>query len=277
MPLVITVRESFTIPLEVDAVRLEAVRGLPADEVLRLHVQHGNRQIELGELCAAAGSAAEDETVVWRGDCSRVKFIGAGLSRGTIRVEGNAGMHTGVHMTGGEIFIDGNVDDWLGAEMRGGTIRVRGNAGHLVGGVYPGGQRGMAGGVILVEGNAGNEVGHRMRRGVIAIGGDCGDAAGFNMLAGTILVFGECGIRPGAGMRRGTIAVPGRDEVELLPTFRYSGRQRFVFLRFYLLRLRELGFPVPDELLDAECRRFAGDFVESGKGEILLLEPVGQG
>src|SRR5690606_3639003 len=114
--------------------------------------------------------------------------------------------------------------------------------------VHRGGRRGMTGGIILVEGNAGNEIGHTMRRGTIAVRGDCGDAPGFNMLAGTILVFGECGIRPGAGMRRGTIALLGNDDVELLPTFRHSGTQRFVFLRYYLLRLKELGFPVPDDL-----------------------------
>ncbi|MEX0701000.1 MAG: formylmethanofuran dehydrogenase subunit C [Planctomycetales bacterium] len=270
MPLVITVRESFSIPLEVDAVRLEDVRGMSADAVRRILVQHGNRQPALGELCDVAGSAADDETLVWRGDCSRVKLIGTHLKSGRVRVEGDAGMHLGAEMTGGEILVEGNAADWLGAEMHGGKIHVRGNAGHLVGAVYRGGRRGMTGGVILVEGNAGNEIGHTLRRGVIAIGGDCGDAPGFNMLAGTVLVFGECGIRPGAGMRRGTIALLGNEDVELLPTFRRSGTQRFVFLRFYLLRLKELGFPVPDGVLDAACRRYAGDFLESGRGEILL-------
>jgi len=271
MPLIIRLKTESLIPLEVDTVRLDVVRTQSTDDVLRTLIQHGNRQEPLGEFFSVSGSAADDNELVWEGDCSRVKLIGTGLSDGRVRVEGNAGMHLGAEMTGGEIVVNGNASDWVGAEMHGGRIHVRGNAGHLVGAVYRGGRRGMTGGLILIDGNAGNEIGHTMRRGVIAIGGSSGDAAGFNMIAGTVLLFGESGIRPGAGMRRGTIGLLGPHRPpDVLPTFRPSGRYRPVFLRFYLAQLRSAGFAVPDDCGDAVYQRYCGDFLESGRGEILI-------
>jgi formylmethanofuran dehydrogenase subunit C len=270
MPLVLRLKQPTSIPLEVDAVRLEAVRAQSADEVRRTLIQYGNSQGELGEFFDVSGSAADNE-LVWQGDCSRVKLIGARLPRGKIRVEGNAGMHLGAQMRGGEIVVDGDAADWAGAEMHGGRIHIRGNAGNLVGAVYRGGRRGMAGGEILIGGDAGNEVGHTMRRGLIAVGGQTGDAPGFDLIAGSILLFGEVGIRPGAGMKRGTIGLLGaKNPPHLLPTSKFIGVSQPVFLRFYLLRLREMGFFVPDECFHADYRRYCGDSLELGKGEILI-------
>lgn len=273
MALKLRIKSDTTIPIEVDSVRLETVRTLAVDDVLRMLVQHGNRQEPLGEFFSATGSAADDNEIVWEGDCSRVKLIGDHLSEGRIRVEGNAGMHLGAEMTGGEIIVNGSAADWVGAEMHGGRIHIHGNTGHLVGAAYRGGRRGMTGGVILIDGNAGNEVGHTMRRGVIAVGGSAGDAVGFNMIAGTVLVFGEMGIRPGAGMRRGTIGLLGNHKPpDMLPTFRSSGILQPTFLAFYLHELRRSGFDVPDDCFDVAYRRYCGDLLEMGKGEILVRD-----
>lgn len=271
MPLTITRIADSPIPLEVDTVRLETVRGQSVEDVKRTLIQHGNRQVQLGEFFEVSGSAGDDETVIWRGDCSRVKLIGTHLRSGTIVVEGDAGMHLGAEMRGGEIVVHGNAADWLGAEMHGGRIHVHGNAGHLVGAVYRGGRRGMTGGEILIDGDAGNEIGHAMRRGLIAVGGRSGDAPGFGMIAGSILLFGDSGIRPGAGMRRGTIALFARDHPpDLLPTFKFACRYRPVFLRVYLAHLKSRGFPVSDGCEEAIYQRYCGDFLELGKGEILV-------
>ncbi len=270
MPLTITVRVRSSIPLEVDTVLLEVVREQATDAVARTRVQRGNRQVELGEFFDVDGSARDDDTLVWRGDCSRVKLIGTHLASGTVRVEGDAGMHLGAEMKGGNIIVDGNAGDWVGAEMHGGRIHVHGNAGHLIGAVYRGGRKGMTGGEILIDGNAGNEVGTCMRRGLIAIGGRAGDAAGIGMIAGTVLVFGEAGIRNGAGMKRGTIGLLGGDIApEILPSFRYACTYRPTFLRLYVRHLRDWGFSIPDEMLGMSCRRYCGDLLELGKGEIL--------
>jgi formylmethanofuran dehydrogenase subunit C len=270
MPLTLTLRQPTAIPLEVDSVRLEVVREQSADEVRRTPIQYGNKQLPLAEFFDVSGSAADDE-VVWQGDCAKVKLIGHRLSGGRVRVEGNAGMHIGAEMTAGEVVVHGHAGDWAGAEMHGGRLRVHGNCGHLVGAAYRGGRRGMTGGEILVDGDAGNEIGLTMRRGLIAVGGRAGDAVAFNMIAGTVFVFGETGIRPGAGMRRGTIGLLGTNSAtELLPTFHYGCTYRPPFLPVYLRHLRRLSFAVPDDCLDADYRRYSGDFLELGQGEVLL-------
>ena len=269
MPLVLSLDNASPIPVEVDGITLPAVRGLAPDDVLRLLVQHGNRQEELGVFFDASGSASEDATIVWQGDCAKIKLIGSGMTGGRMIVEGNAGMHVGADMTGGEIEVRGDAADWVGAEMKGGRIRVRGNAGHCVGGGYRGSRRGMSGGEILVDGNAGNEIGHTLRRGLIAIGGNVGDAVGFNLLAGTILVFGRAGIRHGAGMRRGTIAFLGPTVPAMLPTFKFACTFRPQFLTLYLRGLQSQGFAVPKPVLTSAVRRYSGDLLELGKGEIL--------
>jgi len=273
MPLKIEIKQQSSIPLEVDTIRLEAVRTQTNEEVRSTLIQHGNKQVPLGEFFDISGSAAEDNELVWAGDCSRVKLIGTHLSVGRITVDGDAGMHIGAEMTGGEIVVRGNAGDWVGAEMHGGRIHVHGNAGHLVGAVYRGGRRGMTGGEILIDGDAGNEIGHTMRRGTIAIGGRSGDAPGFSMLAGSILLFGETGIRPGAGMRRGTIGLMGSvPPPDMLPTFKLASIYKPVFMRIYCSHLQSVGFPIPDDCLDASYRRYCGDFLEDGKGEILVRD-----
>jgi formylmethanofuran dehydrogenase subunit C len=274
MPLVLRLKKPTSIPLEVDAIRLETLRGQSADELRRTSIQYGNQEVPLGDFFDVTRSAADNE-LVWEGDCSTVKLIGAHLTQGKIRVEGNAGMHLGAEMRGGEIVVSGNAADWLGAEMHGGRIHVLGHAGNLVGAAYRGARRGMTGGEILVDGDAGDEVGRAMRRGLIAIGGKTGSAAGFDLIAGSILLFGEVGMRPGAGMKRGTIVLLGAaPPPALLPTFKFSGVFRPVFLRFYLTRLREMGFFVPDECFAVDYRRYCGDFLELGKGEILIRAPA---
>jgi formylmethanofuran dehydrogenase subunit C len=271
MPLILSLIQPSAIPLEVDSVQLETVRTQSPDEVKRTRIQRGNEQVPLGEFFYVKGSAAEDQELVWEGDCSKVKLIGTHWKRGRIRVAGNAGMHLGAEMTGGEILVEGNAADWVGAEMHGGRIRVLGNAGHLIGAVYRGGRRGMTGGEILIHGNAGNEIGHTLRRGLIAIGGQGGDATGFNMIAGSIFIFGENGIRPGAGMRRGTIGLFGSTSIpDMLPTFRHACVYRPVYLQLYLRQLARWGFPVPADCFQASYHRYLGDFLEMGKGEILV-------
>ncbi|MFO1004375.1 MAG: formylmethanofuran dehydrogenase subunit C [Planctomycetaceae bacterium] len=271
MPLTISIHTPSSIPLEVDSIRIENVRRQTADDVKSTLIQRGNKQVALGEFFTVTGSASDDETVVWQGDCSKVKLIGTGLTSGKILVEGHAGMHLGAEMRGGEITVRGNTADWLGAEMHGGRIRVHGNAGHMVGAVYRGGHKGMTSGEILIDGDAGNEIGNSMRRGLIAIGGKCGDFAGVNMIAGSVFVFGEPGIRCGAGMKRGTVGLLGATSPDILPSFRYACTYQPTFLRVYLKTLAQLGFPVPAGAMNATYRRYCGDFLELGKGELLTL------
>src|SRR5437763_11801259 len=118
-----------TVPVEAECVTPDTLAGKSPAEVAALPVQHGNRAEPLGEFFAVEGDAADGEVLV-EGDCSRVKWLGAGMTRGRLVVRGNAGMHLGAEMRGGLIEVEGDAGDWVGAEMRGGRIHVRGNAGH---------------------------------------------------------------------------------------------------------------------------------------------------
>ncbi len=273
MALTFTLKQTLPVSLEVNSVSHDSVSGQSLSQVCALPVQYGNCRSTVGEFFDVQQSDSEPDLIIFRGDCTRVKYIGAGLTAGRIRVEGNAGMHLGAEMTGGEILVQGDVADCVATEMQGGLLSIQGNAGHLLGAAYPGSKRGMRGGTIIVNGNVGHEAGHRMRRGSIVIGGDVGDAAGFDMIAGSIFTFGSMGALAGAGMRRGTLGIFGDAGVpELLPTFRYSCLYRPIWLSFFLRELKHTGFPVPENCFSSEYRRYCGDFLALGKGEILVRQ-----
>ena len=271
MTLLLKYKGQSSVPVEIEGVTPELVRGMSLTEIEKIEVFHGNRKVPFAEFFDVSGSSSDSE-MIFEGDLSGVHWIGAGMNAGVVRVNGDAGRHVGSEMTGGEIHVHGDAGDWVGGEMHGGLIHVRGRAGHLVGAAYRGSRRGMTRGTILIDGDVGNELGHSIRRGAIVVGGGAGDCAGFNMIAGNIYVFGSCGIRPGAGMRRGTIGIFGPDPPPLLPTFRRAGSFRLEFLRVILLDLCRLGFDFPEALFDAQYALYHGDLVESGKGEILVVD-----
>jgi formylmethanofuran dehydrogenase subunit C len=265
----LTLKEQPTVPLEAESISPDVTVGLRHDAIRALPVLLGKRQRRLDDFFEVEGEASDELTL--RGDLSRVKWIGRGMTRGRVTIVGNVGMHLAASMKGGAIKVTGNVSDWLGAEMTGGLIRIRGNAGGQVGAAYRGGARGMNQGTILIEGSAGIEVGMRMRRGVIAVGGPVRDFAGLQMKGGTIFLLGGAEIRTGAWMARGTIV--SLAPIHLLPTFTYACTYEPTFLRLYARYLRTLGFAIPPAAVDGTYQRYTGDTSGLGKGEILMWEP----
>lgn len=244
-------------------------------DVARTLVWHGNRQTPAGDLWTIKQVAVKNNSPELRlhGDWSSVDEIGKGLGGGAIVVEGSAGLHLGEAMTDGFILVHGDADDYAGRDLAGGRIHVKGNAGRFAGSATIGAKLGMTGGAILVEGSVGDEVGKKMRRGLIAIGGSCGEFAGASMIAGTILVCGKPGRRPGSGMKRGTIAYLGSEagSLEVLPTFIDDGRFEPLFLNLFLRQLRQWDFPIDPYYASCQVRRWRGDLLELGKGEILAV------
>ncbi len=267
MSLTLALRVAPQVPMEAEALTFDRVADLSESDIAALPLLHGNEKAAVGDFFKVSGRANGE--VHLEGDLGRVKYLGAGMSRGRLVIHGNAGMHLGSAMIGGEILVKGNAGDWVGPEMLGGRIIITGNAGHMVGSAHRGGTIGMRGGEIIIHGNAGNETGNGMRNGLIAIGGNSGDFTGVNMRAGTIMALGGLGWRSGAGMVRGSIV--SMQPAELLPTFSYDCDYRPVYLRLYLLYLRELGMAVEDAWIEGEYRRYSGDSVELNRGEILLL------
>jgi formylmethanofuran dehydrogenase subunit C len=260
---------SGTIPVETPCVAADRLAGLSATDIGRLPVQHGNAAATLGDFFTITGDPSNADIVI-EGDCSRVKWLGTKMAGGRLTIRSGVGTHLGSSMTGGAIEIHGHVDDWAGAEIRGGLIRVHGSAGNHAGAAYPGSRRGMRGGELLIDGDAGDELGAVMRRGLIAVGGRIGEFAAAGMVAGSIIAFGPVGRHPGAGMKRGTLAAFG-PAPELLPTFRYDCSYRPAFIDLYLRHLAALGFALPPGI-HAPLRRYRGDLVALGLGEILLSQ-----
>lgn len=267
---ILTLTKQPSVPLEAESISPDVMATFTNDALRALPVFLGKRQCRLDEFFDVDGAASDEIEI--RGDASRVKWIGRGMTRGRIRVVGNAGMHLGAYMKGGTIEVSGNASDWAGAEMTDGLIRIAGNAGGQIGAAYRGSMTGMKGGAILVGGSAGLEVGMRMRRGVIAVAGPVRDFAGLQMKGGTIFLLGGAELRTGAWMIRGTIV--SLSPIPLLPTFSFACAYNPVFLRVYARHLHSLGLVIPFDTRLGRYQRYSGDSSVPGKGEILVWQPA---
>jgi formylmethanofuran dehydrogenase subunit C len=266
----LTLREQPSVPLEVEVLTPDVLSTLTHDAIRALTVHLGKRQRRLDDFFTVDGEASDDIEI--RGDASKIKWIGRGMTRGRIRIVGHAGMHLGAYMTGGTIEVSGNVTDWLGAQMSGGLIRIRGNAGGQVGAAYRGSLSGMTDGTILIDGTAGLEVGMRMKRGIIFVGGAVRDFAGLQMKGGTIVLGGGAELRTGAWMMRGTIVSP--KSIPLLPTFAAACTYNPTFLRLYARHLATFGCALPSDGPSGTYQRYTGDASVPGRGEILVWSGV---
>ncbi len=192
------------------------------------------------------------------------------MTRGSLTVHGDVGMHLGAHMKGGKIEVFGNAGDWVGGEMKGGEIQVHGTAGQQVGAAYRGSLVGMRGGMIVVDGSAGIEVGMRMRRGTIVVGGRVRDFAGLQMKGGTIILQQAPRSAPAPGCSAARSSRSSR--CKLMPTFAESGRFNPTFVSVYAKHLQQWGIELPHRDESGSYTRYAGDRAIPGKGEILVWQ-----
>ena len=269
MPVFFHLKRQPTVPLEAEVLSPDVLAELSNAEIRALTVYHGKRQLPLGEFFEVYGEKSDD--LVLHGALHKVRWIGRQMSRGSLTVHGNVGMHLGAYMSGGRIEVHGNASDWVGAEMIDGLIHVHGNAGGQVGAAYRGDMRGMKGGTILVDGTAGLEVGMRMRRGTIVIGGPAKDFTGLQMKGGTIILLSGAEIRTGAWMNRGTII--SLKPLHMMPTFAHAANMSPAFISLLARQLEPLGVSLPcpgDGVYD----HYSGDLAVSDKGEILVWRPT---
>ena len=266
----LTLKEQPGVPIEAEALSPDVVAKLGNDEIRALPIFLGKRQLSIEEFFEVEGEASEELEI--HGDAGMIKWLGRGMTRGRLKIVGNAGMHLGAFMKGGTIDVSGNASDWIGAEMSGGLIRIGGNAGGQIGAAYRGSLTGMTDGTIVVEGSAGLEVGMRMKRGTIVIKGSAKDFTGLEMKGGTI-ILGGAELRTGAWMNRGTII--SLTPIPLLPTFAYNCSYNPTFLRVYSRELATLGVSVPFEESEGSYELYSGDAAVSRKGELLIWQPAG--
>jgi len=260
MTLTLLPKQDFKVPIEADCITPDAFAGKTIKEIGAMKVWEGNRQRSLEELFyidGESGAKPEEVNIQIVGDAHKVRRIGAGMSGGEVRVEGDAGVHLGEEMTGGRITVSGNADSWTGSMMRGGVIEVKGDAGDYVGASYRGSTKGMRGGVIFIHGNAGNELGCFMRKGLIKVHGNTGQFVGMHMKDGTILVQGNCDGRAGAEMTGGKIAICG-SVPSILPTFTIDSVKAKV--------------KIDGEETAGPFYLFVGDQTENGDGKLYVAQ-----
>ena len=264
----LTLRERTAQRLDLSQLTIDLLAGKSLAEVRAIELASGNRRLRVDNLFALEGTPGD--IIEIHGGSDQLDRIGAGMTRGRVIVQGDAGDHLGVGMTGGAIEIAGSVGAFAASDMRGGEIRITGNAGDFLAGAIPGNHQGMQGGLVLVSGHAGDRAGDRMRRGTLLIGGDTGDYCASRMVAGTIGVWGRVGRGTGLAMRRGTVLLQQMPPA-LPPTFNDCGEFYFSFLTLLARAWKELPGKfgtLPDSGL--RVRRIMGDLANDGRGEILI-------
>lgn len=204
-------------------------------------------RVSLGDLFQFTGTPGGK--IRFTGKLDQVDRLGAGLSEGSVIVEGNVGREAGLGMTGGALDIEGD-------------------AGPRAGAAPPAYKRGMSGGELIVRGSAGVEAGASMRRGLLVIGRGAGARTGLGMIAGNIIVFGAAGSDTGLWSKRGSVVALGG--ISPPATYAYACTYQPVHLRLMFMRLQvHYGLRVPKRFLNGLFRRYSGDLAELGKGEIL--------
>lgn len=259
------VRERF----EVEGLTGDRLATLSEQAIARLPVWQGRVRAQLGDLFEVRGGGSA--TVHIAGSVAHVHGIGAEMAGGAIVIDGDAGDRAGMTMSGGRIEVSGSVGADAAVGMGGGSLHVRGGAGDRLGGARPGAPRGMTGGEIVVHGQAGSDVGAVCRRGLIVVGGDAGPDAGRAMIAGSVVVLGHTA--PGAGRfnKRGSLVAVGG--VDVPATYRYACTYRPPHLRVTFRHLwQRYGLQVEPPIMDGRYRRYCGDLLDPGKGEILIWD-----
>jgi formylmethanofuran dehydrogenase subunit C len=268
-PLILELRETPPQPVDMSPLSPpgKLVGQAPID-LATLALWSGKRRAPVTDLFAISGD--DPSRLIIRNACARLERIGAGMTKGTIEVEGDAGAYLGRDMRGGRIHVRGNCSDFCASGLSAGFIQIDGNADDFVGAAVTGERQGMRGGMVLIKGNAGDRVGDRMRRGTILIEGSAGDYCCSHMIAGTVAVLGGIGNSIGVGMRRGSLLL-ANEPAALPATFVDAGAHNLGFLALWVRQLRTL-----DSLfahLDPACQRVhrhIGDLACAGQGEVLI-------
>ncbi|GJD35930.1 formylmethanofuran dehydrogenase subunit C [Methylobacterium aerolatum] len=257
----LTLREAPPERLDFLSITPLSLSGLSQGEAERLEIGTSRRGLRLGDCFTVA--LDRSDTLVIAGGHERLDRVGASLSGGTIRVEGDVGQRLGAGMAAGTLTVTGQAGPFAGSGATGGTITIEGDAGDHAGGAVYGAKAGLDGATLVIHGRAGDHCGDRMRKGTLLVG-QAGAHAGARMIAGTLAAL-EVGDLPGFGMRRGTLVV-GRHGT-LAPTFVETGSHDLVFVRLLARHLARIS-EAHAALLARPLRRYSGDLATLAKGEI---------
>ena len=88
--------------IDLGGITPDYMAGLSLETIHRLRVQADGNACELGMLFRLRGDASE-QRMECIGDFSRVHWLGARMSSGTLSVSGNVGRHAGAGLSGGTL------------------------------------------------------------------------------------------------------------------------------------------------------------------------------
>jgi formylmethanofuran dehydrogenase subunit C len=255
--------------LDMSPLTPDRLAGLSARDIARVGLLSGNSRIPAGDLFDVTMGDPADIRV--QSDSDKLDFIGSGMDRGRLAVEGSAGAYCGLNLRGGELILHGQAGPYAAAGMTGGRFEATGDVSDNFGGALPGEMRGMSGGIAILRGNAGQRIGDRMRRGTIIVEGNVGAYAASRMIAGTIIALGATvGAYPGFAMKRGTLILRAAAN-QMLPTFADCGRHELGFLNLLFLQLRNTSSQLDQLAAQTKIvQRRVGDQAAGGKGELLF-------
>jgi len=240
----------------------------------------GKTAAEIGGISLAAGqyalqaadvfdiSGSDTQQLCFKNATTKLDYIGAGMTSGSISIEGDTGAYLGFGMKNGEILCTGDTAAFAASNMRGGLLTIHGNTGDFLGAGSEGSRKGMLGGTVIVKGNAGDRVGDQMRRGLILIEGNVGDYCGSRMIAGTIGVLGDLGVYTAFNMHRGTLLLQKKPQLHV--TMQDCGAHTLPFLNLLFKSFAKYNTRF-SALNSLRVQRFVGDTAYSGNGEILIL------
>jgi formylmethanofuran dehydrogenase subunit C len=239
--------------------------SLSAAEIARIPLNTTKEVIPAGEVFRIRTGDLAD--MRFAGGSERLDNIGAGLSGGSLRIEGPVGKAAGRNMVAGALIVAGDAGPFAGSGMSGGRLEIEGDAGDFLGAPFPGEMQGVRGGLVLVRGRAGQRAGDRMRRGIIVVERAAGDYPASRMIAGTMIVLGPTGRLPAYLMRRGTLILA--EGAALSPTFLPCGKFELAFAAMLAEHLKRESRAAA-RLLRGGFERYAGDMAVTGKGEVLV-------
>jgi formylmethanofuran dehydrogenase subunit C len=231
-----------------------------------IKLAYGNRLVSVNDLFELSGS--DTQAISFKNASPFMEYIGAGMTGGTITIEGDAGSNLGFDMRAGAIHCLGNAGDYAACNLGGGLLTIEGDTGHFLGAAAAGLRKGMRGGTVIVKGNAGDRAGDQMRRGLILIEGHAGAYCGSRMIAGTIGILGEAGEYMGYSMQRGTILTLHTPSTS--PTIQDCGAHTLPFLSLLYKSYAQYDTAF-NQLRSMRVRRYVGDLACNGNGEILHL------
>lgn len=253
-------------PIDARPLTPDRLADLDRSSVSRLPVRVGRQTLPLGELFRVSGTPGE--RIEFSGHTQLIDFIAAEMQRGTIVVDGDAGLLTASQLKGGTVHIMGSSGAGTASAMRGGMLTVDGDAADDCAAALGAETLGMRGGVFVVHGNAGRRFAARMRRGTAIVVGAIGDDACSQMVAGTVVGLAGFAARPALGMRRGTLVT--RSMPEPFPAW-FSTPERYVssFSRMLVQMLGDL-LPANSPAMASDFERSLGDLSVGGQGELLI-------